>query len=115
MSEVLAVICALTTGPVSPARSSPVPGVVAYTMGNDQSRREHHLTWPIIMARVVCKFPAGSGVFVWDHGRNNKDNVMISDMFSTGRANSRPQWCGVCRVARHSIQADSAYCLYTKH
>ena len=30
------------------------------------------------MARVVCKFPAGPEVVVWDHGRKNKDNV-ISD------------------------------------
>ena len=33
------------------------------------------------MARVVCKFPAGPEVVVSDHGRKNKDNVMISDMF----------------------------------
>ena len=33
------------------------------------------------MARVVCKFPASPEVVVWDHGRKNKDNVMISDMF----------------------------------
>ena len=32
------------------------------------------------MARVVCKFPAGPEVVVWDHGRKNKDNVMISDI-----------------------------------
>ena len=50
-------------------------------MGNDQSPREEHPTLPIIMARVVCKFPAGPEVVVWDHGRKNKDNVMISDMF----------------------------------
>ena len=33
------------------------------------------------MARVICKFPAGPEVVVSDHGRKNKDNVMISDMF----------------------------------
>ena len=46
-------------------------------MGNDQSRREQHPTRPIMMTRVVCKFPAGPEVVVWDHGRKNKDNVMI--------------------------------------
>ena len=34
-----------------------------------------------IVARIVCKFPAGPEVVVWDHGMKNKDNVMISDMF----------------------------------
>ena len=29
------------------------------------------------MTRVVCKFHAGPEVVVWDHGRKNKDNVMI--------------------------------------
>ena len=33
------------------------------------------------MSRVVCKFPAGPEVVVWDHRRKNKDNVMISDVF----------------------------------
>ena len=33
------------------------------------------------MARVVCKFPAGPEVVVWDPGKKNKDNVVISDMF----------------------------------
>ena len=36
-----------TPTPVSRARSSPVPGVVP--MGNNQSRREQHPTWPIIV------------------------------------------------------------------
>ena len=31
------------------------------------------------MARVVCKFPAGPEVIVWNHRRKN--NVMIPDMF----------------------------------
>ena len=39
--------------------------------------REQHPTWPIMMTRVVCKFTAVPEVVVWDHGRNNKDNVMI--------------------------------------
>ena len=30
-----------------------------------------------MMTRVVSKFPAGPEVVVWDHGRKNKDNVMI--------------------------------------
>ena len=31
-----------------------------------------------MMTRVVCKFPAGPEVVIyWDHGRKNKDNVMI--------------------------------------
>ena len=51
-------------------------------MENDQSWREQHPTRPIMMTRVICKFPAGPEVVVWDHGRKNKDNVMMySDMF----------------------------------
>ena len=46
-------------------------------MGNDQSRREQNPTWPIMMTRVVCKFTAVPEVVVWDHGRKNKDNIMI--------------------------------------
>ena len=51
-------------------RSSPVPGVVAYGETN-------HGENSIIMTRVICKFPAGPEVVVWDHGRKNKDNGMI--------------------------------------
>ena len=29
------------------------------------------------MTRVVCKFPAVPEVVVWDHGRKNRDNVML--------------------------------------
>ena len=49
-------------------------------MGNDQSRQEQHPTWPIMMTRVVCKFPAVPEVgpiVVSDHGRENRDNVML--------------------------------------
>ena len=30
-----------------------------------------------MMTRVVCKFPGGPEVVVWEHGWKNKDNVMI--------------------------------------
>ena len=33
------------------------------------------------MTRVVCTFSTGPEVVVWDHGRKNMDNAMISDMF----------------------------------
>ena len=62
--------------PVSRARRSPVPGGKSSRLWvNDQSQREQHLMWPIIMTRVVCKFPAGPEVVVCDHGRKNLDEI----------------------------------------
>ena len=68
-------------------------------MGNDQSRREQHPT---------CKFPAGPEVVVWNHGRKNKDNVMISDMFSY-LINYVEFTRGKLRIARDTTVNDLCY------
>ena len=59
-----------THAPVSRARSSPVPGVVAYGKRPITARTAPHVT-------CRMQFPAVPEVVVWDHGRKNKDNVMI--------------------------------------
>ena len=61
------------SNPVSRARSSRQWGMINH--GENSTPRDQ-ASWRVSSANFIC-----SHLVIWDHGRKNKDNVMISDMF----------------------------------
>ena len=52
------------------------------------------------MTRVICKFPAGPEVVVWDHGRKNKYNDNLTWFFTFNYVEFTQ---GNVRIARDTI------------